>query len=115
MKNETKAVKAIRTIVLNQKAIDVLIDTFTKQAVILGSATLDAKLKEKLHTFFTSAEFLNPFADYFKTLFKDEEISQLIEIYEIDVLKKWLENMESVVSPLYKAMQSQVEKIAQSG
>lgn len=118
MKDQTEitnknVIEMIKTINLYPKALDVLIDTFIKQAAILGKNPLENGSKAEMRSLFTSDIFLSRFTKRYKEIFTNEEIASLLAMYRSQEMKKVLENGKELFEPLYHAMREEIEKISE--
>jgi hypothetical protein len=104
------AIEVIKAIALNQKSLDVLFDTFAKQATMLGEDSLNEKSKSELKSLVVSEGFLREFIEKFKELFTKEEAEELLTIYQSDVMKKWFEVGENLLGPLYFAINTHIKE-----
>lgn len=104
-------IKVIQAMAVNPKSLDVLMDVFAKQTSIFGRDVLDNESKNQLKSLFVSDVFLRQFVGQFKALFTNEEIYELLEIYQSSVMKKWFKYGQILSEPLYHAMNKQVEEM----
>lgn len=88
------------------------IDTFTKQAAILGKNLGPEGSKDQLRVFFTSDNFLRQFIKPFREIFSEDEISSLLVMYQSPVMKKMLKHAKELFDPLYLIMGKHVEQIS---
>lgn len=102
----------IVTVCFSQPGLDTLIETFAKQRTIFGKSSLEENSKEKLCTQFTSDAFLKPFIEKYKEKFSEVEMIILLEIYQTNAMRKFLEIGKELMEPMYFAMQKHVEEIA---
>jgi hypothetical protein len=105
-----KVMLLIKLIALNPKSIDLLIDTSIKRLNILGRKNLNFD-KKHLKAVFTSPDFLQQFVGAFCKIFSENEISNLIEIYQSNVMQKMHENSAELFEPLYKAINEHIDKL----
>ena len=75
---------------------------------------MDEKQKEYLSKLLVSNDFLEQFTEAFAQVFKEEEISRLIKIYQSEEMKKLLAHGSALLTPLSVALRAQVEKLQHS-
>lgn len=105
------AIEFIKAANLYPKALNVFIDTIIKQLAISKKDISCEEDKEKMRSIFTSNSFLQPFTENLKTLFTDEEITSLLDIYQSSLMQKMLKHSEELFTPLYEAMKKQAEEL----
>jgi hypothetical protein len=96
-------IKLIKLIALHPKSLDMLINASIKCSAILKKDHLNVD-RNNLKSFFTSSGFLKQFVVGFKKIFSEDEITDLIEIYQSSVMQKVYEHSVDLFDPLYNAM-----------
>lgn len=109
--SNNKAIELIKVIYFYPKALAVFIDTSIKQLAIFGKDIPDGCSRDAIASILTSDSFLEPFAEKIKTLFAEEEMDSLLEIYQSKLMKKFLRQSENLFTPLYKEATKQIENM----
>jgi hypothetical protein len=94
MNENNNAIELIKAINFHPKALEVFIETIINQVAISGKDVSGKEPKEQMRSIFTSNSFLKPFAENFKTIFTDQEITCLLEIYQSELMAKMLKHYE---------------------
>jgi hypothetical protein len=110
----TKAIEFTKLFILSPKALDVTIDTFSKQSTLMGENALDEQQKAHLRQLFTSDDFLRTFSTKVQEIFSEDELTHLIQIYKLDVMKKIHQHGAELTGPVYIAMKKQVDEITKN-
>ncbi len=114
MKYSSKVASFLRLFVFPEKSMDAFIETFSKQSSIMGEGALNDQQKATLRKTFVSDAFLVPFAESCRNFFNEEEMSELVRIYELDVMQKVSRHGKEIIEPLYGAMQKEIREILRS-
>lgn len=114
MSYSSKIIELIKLFYFYPEGLEVFVETSAKQSASFGGKTFDEKQKEHLRQTLVSDDFLKPFTEAFAKIFKEEEISRLIKLYQSDEIKKLLANGAALLFPLTLAVQAQVERLQHS-
>lgn len=107
-------IETIKSIALTPKSLDILLDTFAKQASLSGAKTLDENSKLELKSLFLTEDFLKPFVEQFKMIFSNDELCDLLKIYQSNAMKKWMNVGQNLFGPLYSAMNKKVAEMTKT-
>lgn len=107
--SDNKAIELIKAMYFHPKALKVFIDTKVKQLAIFGKDIPDEWPRDATESVLTSDSFLKPFAENVETVFTEEEIDSLLEIYQSKLMEKLLNHSEDLFAPLYKKAGEEIE------
>lgn len=112
--NNNKAIELIKIIYFYPKALKIFIDVKIKQLAIFGGNIPDEWSRDPVESILTSDKFLKPFAENIESIFTEEEIGSLLEIYQSKVMQKFLTHSEDFFAPLYEESGKLIENMIKS-